>query len=417
MGSAPSRRARALTDSGRSRLLGATALLAVALAVLTVVATSKSSPSVPATIPTGPAPTHPQSQTGSTKSTATTRTLTSTSTQSAAPPKLALSTALGQMIITSFPGTVPTANLLARISDGDVGGVILFSDNTTGGVRGTAALVAQLQHAATAGRQPGLLIMTDQEGGEVKRLPGPPSYSAAQMTSATLAASQGKLTGQLLKQAGVNVDLAPVADVNHTANGFLALEQRTFGASPQDVAARACAFAAGLSASGVAPTFKHFPGLGFAVASTDTAPVTLNVSASTLRADDLAYRACGNGVASTPALVMISNAIYPTLTGTLPAVLSPEIYQKELPTIDGVHDVTVSDDLGAGALAHIPSVPAAAIAAGLDLLLFGADGSVSDHDYHMLLGKAEHDSVSQAKIQTAAAAILGLKARLGLTTR
>ncbi|HEY5197135.1 MAG TPA: glycoside hydrolase family 3 N-terminal domain-containing protein, partial [Solirubrobacteraceae bacterium] len=189
---------------------------------------------------------------------------TATGGGSQAPAALPVGRAVGQMIIAGFSGRKPAATLLARIHDGHVGGVILFGGNTGGGQAGTLRLVKSLQAAAASGHQPGLLIMTDQEGGAIRRLPGPPKLAASQMTSGRIAGQQGLAAGRYLAGAGVNVDLAPVADVRRNANGFLAVEHRTFGSTAGDVAVRACAFAEGLGSAGVVSTFKHFPGLGMA---------------------------------------------------------------------------------------------------------------------------------------------------------
>jgi beta-N-acetylhexosaminidase len=336
---------------------------------------------------------------------------------SQAPGGVSVGRAVGQLIVTGFAGRTAPATLLARIRDGHVGGVILFAGNTAGGQAATKRLVASLQAAAAAGHQPGLLVMTDQEGGEVRRLPGPPSVAASQMTSAARARAQGLATGRYLLGAGVNVDLAPVADVRRTTHGFLAVEHRTFGSTAAEVAARACAFAAGLESAGVVPTFKHFPGLGTAIKSTDDGPVTITASAAAIRGDDAAYRKCANST-GTPALVMVSSAIYPKLTGGhLPAVLSPEIYDHELPSVDHVSAPTISDDLGAGALAPLPNVAQSALDAGLDLLLYGTDGADVGRAYATLVAAARSGAVSQARLQAAAAAILGLKDELGLPNR
>jgi beta-N-acetylhexosaminidase len=334
---------------------------------------------------------------------------------SQAPGGVSVGRAAGQLIVTGFKGRTASATLLARIRDGHVGGVILFAENTVGGQASTKRLVASLQAAAAAGHQPGLLVMTDQEGGEVKRLPGPPEFAASQMTTAARAAQQGLATGRYLGGAGVNVDLAPVADVRRNKSGFLAVEHRTFGSTASEVAARACAFAGGLGSAGVVPTFKHFPGLGTAIKSTDDGPVTLAASASAIRADDAAYRQCANTTTGTPSLVMVSSAIYPKLTGTrLPAVLSPEIYANELPASDHVIAPTISDDLGAGALAGLPNVAERAVDAGLDLLLYGSNGADVGHAYATLVAAAGSGAVSQTRLQAAAAAVLGLKHSLGL---
>jgi beta-N-acetylhexosaminidase len=331
-----------------------------------------------------------------------------------APGGLSVGRAVGQMIVTGFSGRTAPASVLARIRDGHVGGVILFGGNTVGGQAATLRLVMSLQAAAAAGHQPGLLVMTDQEGGEVKRLPGPPEFSAAEMTTASRAGQQGLATGHYLVGAGVNVDLAPVADVRRNTNGFLAVEQRTFGSTAGEVASRACAFAEGLGSAGVVSTFKHFPGLGRAVESTDTGPVTIDASASAIRADDEAYRTCADAT-RTPSLVMVSSAIYPKLTGGhLPAVLSPEIYAHELPVEDHVSAPTISDDLGAGALAKLPNVAQTAIDAGLDMLLYATDGGSVGHVYATLVAGVQSGAVSRSRVEAAAASILAVKHALGL---
>lgn len=331
-----------------------------------------------------------------------------------APKGLSVGRAVGQLIVSGFSGTVAPARLLARIRDGRIGGVILFAGNASGGAGQTKRLVGSLQRAAAAGHQPGLLVMTDQEGGGVRRLPGPPNLAASEMTTKSLAGREGLATGRFLAALGVNVDLAPVADVRRNTNGFLAVEHRTFGSTAGEVAVRACAFARGLRSAGVASTFKHFPGLGMAVESTDTAPVTIHAAASAIRADGAAYRDCADS-ADKRSLVMVSSAIYPQLTGDrLPAVLSPEIYDKELPVENGVTGPTISDDLGTGALAGFPAVAATALAAGLDLLLYASDGGDVGRAYAGLVRDVRTGAVSPTRVGAAAAAVLALKHGLGL---
>jgi len=331
-----------------------------------------------------------------------------------APGGLSIGRAVGQLIISGFSGTTAPAKLLARIRDGRIGGVILFAGNTAGGGSETRRLVGSLQRAAAAGHQPGLLVMTDQEGGEVRRLPGPPVQSASQMTSTSLARRAGLAAGRLLAGVGVNVDLAPVADVRRNSGGFLAVEHRTFGSTAGEVAGRACAFAKGLESAGVVATFKHFPGLGMAIQSTDTGTVTIDAPASAIRADAATYRACANSPEHRT-MVMVSSAIYPRLTGDrLPAVLSPEIYGTELPVREGVTAPTISDDLGTGTLARMPGVAATAVDAGLDLLLYATDGQDVGRAYAGLVAAARSGAVSPTRVQAAAASVLSLKHGLGL---
>ena len=144
-----------------------------------------------------------------------------------------------------------------------IAGVILFAENFPSREAGRSA-IAELQAIR---RPPGLrdplLVMIDQEGGLVKRIDGAPTASAAQMGArgAAFAREQGARTAANLRDAGVNVDLAPVLDVARPGSDTEETE-RGFGSSAASVAATAIPFATALQEGGVAATAKHFPGLG-----------------------------------------------------------------------------------------------------------------------------------------------------------
>jgi beta-N-acetylhexosaminidase len=316
--------------------------------------------------------------------------------------------ALGEMIVARMSGASPSASLLARIRAGEVGGVILFAESFAQGLTRASATIAELQSAAkVAGTWP-LLVMTDQEGGEIRRIANaPPALAPRYMTSVALARREGERTGQMLKRVGVNVDLAPVADVERSADSFLG--PRSFGGSPGTVAARACAFAAGLSHAGVGYALKHFPGLGAATSNTDLGPVVVRTPASTLRADYAAYRLCGRAPRT---LVMVSNAIYPTLTGTYtPAVLSRHVLSREI-RMARIEAVTISDDLQAGALTDQRQPALHAVDAGLDLLLYAQTEAASADAFVKLSGDLATGRLRAGQVRKAALAIARLKASL-----
>jgi beta-N-acetylhexosaminidase len=316
---------------------------------------------------------------------------------------------LGQMIVARFSGPEAPASLLARIQAGEVGGVILFGDNIVGGTATTRELTTTLQAAARQGHNPPLLIMTDQEGGEVKRLPGPPTVAPIDMTSSSAAYAQGAETGAMLGSAGINLDLAPVADVERAAGSFLGT--RSFGSTPLLVARSACAFAAGLASEHVAFTLKHFPGLGRANGSTDLGPVSIDVSPDSLRTDYAAYRTCGG---DSLAAVMVSSATYPQLTGPLPAVMSVATYQHELAlAVPGHSPVTISDDLQSPAITSQIAPARSAINAGLDLLMYAQTDEGSAEAYDRLLAEAQEGLVNRGRIAAADRAIEALKSQLG----
>jgi beta-N-acetylhexosaminidase len=248
--------------------------------------------------------------------------------------------------------------------------VILFGAN----VESLPALARLARLLQAIPRPPGLraplLVMIDQEGGLVKRLAGPPAVSAAAMGRLPPGAvrAAGLATGRLLRSVGVNVNLAPVADVGRPGSA-IAAQGRSFGSDPARVAARASAFAAGLAAAGVAAAPKHFPGLGAAPRSTDDEVVRIALPRSTLRAvDERPFAALTRtGVP----LMMMSTAVYPSLDRR-PAALSRRIVQGELRGRLGFRGVTITDALDTPALAPAGGPAEAAVvaaAAGSDLVL------------------------------------------------
>ena len=276
-----------------------------------------------------------------------------------------------ERVIAGFAGHHPTALIRRLIHSGRTAGVILFAENfdSTAGAR---RLVRRLQaiNRPRALSAP-LLVMIDQEGGEVKRLAGPPAASAAEMgrRGPRYCRRQGRATGRLLRRVGVNVDLAPVVDVARPGSAIGA-EHRAFGHHPRQVSRTANAFAAGLAARGVAATAKHFPGLGAAAVNTDVASQRITIPTRKLRAiDEHPYR---RFVAAPGPLVMVNTAIYPRLS-PLPAALSPRIATGELRRRLGFPGVSISDSLEAASAQAVGDPARLArlgARAGTDLLLY-----------------------------------------------
>jgi beta-N-acetylhexosaminidase len=317
--------------------------------------------------------------------------------------------AIGQMIISPVAGLTADAPLLSRVKAGHVGGIILFGPNIST-VTQVKTLIDQLQAAAATGGRPKLLIMTDQEGGDVKRfLSAPPASSAAAMGAAgpSVAFRQGRLTGSALVQRGVNVDLAPVADVPSVGHSFLGT--RAFGTDPQRVARAACQFASGLHQAGIAGTLKHFPGLGRAAGNTDNQVVHISADLATMNTDLKPYRRCANAEGN---LVMVSNAAYSSITGSMPAVASSATY-KLLRTTIGFHGAAISDSLNARALTDVPNLAVTVAGAGLDLQLWTTVGG-AQNAYGQLLSARTSGRLPAARVREAASRIRSLKESLGL---
>jgi beta-N-acetylhexosaminidase len=271
----------------------------------------------------------------------------------------------GQRVIYAYAGPTPPASLLSLIRAGDVGGVIFFGDNYQSPGQ-FAAAIRRLETANRAATNPAraypLLLMTDQEGGYVNRLPGAPYRSekwiGARPTAggrAYQARQAGAGAATTLLSFGLNVDLAPVLDVYRAPGDFDDQYQRSYSTSPQVVSNLGADFIGAEQSAGVAAAAKHFPGLGAATASqnTDQRPVTIDLPKATLEsADEHPYRAA---IAAHVDLVMVSWAAYPSLGSSAPAAMSPAIVQGELRARLHFQGVTITDAIGAGALASYGS--------------------------------------------------------------
>jgi beta-N-acetylhexosaminidase len=342
--------------------------------------------------------------------------------RTAAVQKLTPDELAGQRIIYAYAGLRPPASLLTAIRAGEAGGVIFFGPNISSlsQIRG---VIAELQRASLASPlHTRLLMLTDQEGGEVRRLPGAPALSEKQIgrsrAAASLAHAAGTGAGHALAGVGMNVNLAPVLDVYRRPGNFIDEFQRSYSSTPSTVATLGGAFIGAQQRLGVAATAKHFPGLGAAAQSqnTDLRPVTLGLSAATLRsADEAPYR---TAIAAGVKLVMTSWAIYPALDPFRPAGLSPTVIQGELRRRLRFRGVTITDGIDAGAVTPYGGLARRSVLAaqaGADLILCAAVNPAANTPaqgitaMHAIAGAIGSRSISTASAQQAAARILALR--------
>ena len=294
----------------------------------------------------------------------------------------------GQRVIYSYPGPTPPASLLSLVRNGDAAGVIFFSNNYRTRRQFTHAvneLIAANASRSNPARAYPLLLMTDQEGGLVRRLPGAPTLSERKigamrpLSAAEAAARQaGSGAATNLRSYHLNVNLAPVLDVFRTAGDFDDKYQRSYSMRPGVVSTLGAQFITAQQAGKVAATAKHFPGLGAARTSqnTDKVPVTLRLSVATIKnVDEYPYHAA---IKAGVKLIMVSWAKYPSLDARHPAGLSSKIVQGQLRTRLGYDGVTITDAIGAGALTSFGSISNRSLLAGeagMDLILAASQRS------------------------------------------
>ncbi|GAA2332342.1 beta-N-acetylhexosaminidase [Streptomyces kunmingensis] len=323
----------------------------------------------------------------------------------------------GRCVIHSYPGLTPPAALMDAIKEGRTAGVIFFAENIESLSQiGDVVRAMNEAHASGPGTAP-LLLMTDQEGGKVRRLPGEPVMSAKDVGASTeresKAESTGSAAGLNLAGVGMNVNLAPVLDVHRTTGDFADRYGRSYSKDPETVGTCGSAFITAQQNVGVAATAKHFPGLGPAAAdqNTDLGPVTLTTSASTLRGvDEMPYRAA---ISAGTKLVMLSWAVYRALDAGRPAGLSPTVVGA-LRNRLGFTGVTITDALEAKALAAYGSTARRAVlaaAAGMDLLLCSARDVTQGEEAATALAEALEDgTLDPAVFEAGAARVDALRA-------
>lgn len=297
------------------------------------------------------------------------------------------------------------------------GGLIVFGTVAPAGfVAGLKAVQAVVPHGLS------MMVMTDEEGGGVQRLTNlTPSIPWAQTMGRTLTAYQiqalGLRVGRALARAGVNVDLAPVLDVDGRRVGPSAANpdgMRSFSGSPSAAAVDGTAFMTGLALGGVTSVVKHFPGLGGSNGNTDYGPAH-TMSWSALQTTGLVAFSYAVGHGATA--IMLSNASVPGLT-SLPAGISPAVVKVLRETL-GFTGLIVTDSLSAGAMSarhlSVPAAGVAALQAGADQLLFGiprpplTSMSLSNLVVRAIIAAVTAGTLTRATLATAAAQVLAVR--------
>jgi beta-N-acetylhexosaminidase len=393
-----------------SRLRSAAALAVLAVALAGCTGTAAGGPSASAS-----------------HSTTAPATLTPTPTPTPVDPiaHLSLEQRVGQLFMVGTVLPNADAATIAAITDRHVGNVFLHGRSSAGvtAIAGLTAKFRALVSTASTGGIP-LWISTDQEGGTVQVLSGPgfdqiPSaLMQGRMPSTQLRSDAARWAGQL-KDAGVNMNLAPVADIvtspaTASQNPPIGQLNREYGFDQASVAVGAGNFADGMRAGFVMPVFKHFPGLGRVTANTDYSPHVVDTVIGPNSPDVKVYESV---LAQGPACVMVSSAYYDRIDPSSPAVFSTKVVNGVLRDQVGFDGVVMTDDVSAAVAvkAWTPAQRAVkAIGAGVDIVLVSSDPTVLAPMYDAVLAKAKSDPAFATEVDAAARRVVEAKAAEGL---
>ena len=334
------------------------------------------------------------------------------------PEDLRIEDLVGQVVAVGFPGHAPTPEVLQLIQRYRVGNVILFSRNVRD-VQQLRELTATLQRAAfDAGHRQPLLIMIDQENGVVRRLgqgasvlPGSMALGAA--GDPECARQVALATGRELRALGINMNLAPVADVNNNpANPVIGV--RSFGEDPQAVGDMVAAAVEGYAEAGVISCLKHFPGHGdTAVDSHLALPVVPHDRA---RLESVELPPFRRGIEAGTDSIMVAHLHLPAIMANeAPSTVSPEVIDGLLRGALGFGGLVITDCLEMRAVSETIGTERAAVLA----IASGADVALISHRHDRQVGAVRalyaalrEGALSEDRLRDAADRVMRLKERL-----
>ena len=334
---------------------------------------------------------------------------------------------LGAMLMCGFRGAElsPDDPFLAAVKTGRVGNVILFDrDVTSGGERNIRSpeQVRRLTETLRAAAPGPMFIAVDQEGGQVRRLKPQKGFfdlpAAQRLGQGSIPETRetAERLGEELASLGINVDMAPVADVDSNPhNPVIGRLGRAFSSDPAIVATHALAFGQGLAARGVAPVLKHFPGQG--CAKEDSHLSLTDITQCWDGATDLLpyaeiFRA------GWPSMVMPGHLFHARLDPQLPATLSPMVVTGLLRQGLGWQGVVISDDMQMKAISGRYGLRESillAVRAGVDILLYGNnlewEEGLPEKVFETLRGLVEDGSIAKERVRKSWERIAALHAR------
>ncbi|MDT7571632.1 MAG: beta-N-acetylhexosaminidase [Actinomycetota bacterium] len=311
-----------------------------------------------------------------------------------------LATRAGAVLMVGLPGVKSADEETVRtVTEVGVSGVFLAASNVR-----SADQVRDLVTGLRAQSPRPLRVMTDAESGRVSVLRaviggGPsPRRLARQDTPEQVQAFAAEL-GTRLKDLGIDLDLAPVLDLDDGPSGGI-IGDRSFGTDPDRVTTYATAFRAGLAQVGVDSAVKHFPGQGRSGADTHIRKAVVDTPIADLQARDLVpfQRLIDSGAG----VVMMNHLDYTELDGDVPASLSPAAYR--LLRSMGFDGAAITDSLGMGAVNTRWDFPAAAvraITAGADAA-FATDGRQAVRMRDAIVAAVQKGTLPESRLNEAA---------------
>jgi len=330
--------------------------------------------------------------------------------------KMDLEEKIGQMIFAGVSGTTMDTGAQKLINQLHVGGIIFYKNNFENPTQ-TVELVNQIK-AENSSNIP-LFLGVDQEGGRVIRLPGaltnfPPNKQIGEVNNSEFSYKIGRLLGYELKEFGLNLDFAPVLDINSNPNNPV-IGDRSFGNNLEIVSKLGIETMKGIQSQKVIPTIKHFPGHGdTSVDSHLELPIVNKTLKELMKLELIPFkRAMDEGAE----VVMVAHMLIPKLDKNNPASMSKVVMTDVLRKQLGFTGVIITDDMTMGAIVEHFDIGKAAVEsvkAGSDIILVGHGYDNVDKIQSALKSAIEKGEISKQRINESVERIIKLKRKYGI---
>lgn len=333
--------------------------------------------------------------------------------------KMTIERKIGQMIMPAIPGTHVGTATRKILSQCMPGGIILFGFNIENRAQ-TIELITSLQDESMARSGIPLFVSIDQEGGRVKRIRDgvtqfPGSLAFGVVNDEDLMYRAARITGLELRAAGVNMNLAPVLDVNNNPMNPV-INTRSFGSEPGIVARMGVAYIKGLQAAKCIAVGKHFPGHGDTDRDSHHTLPVIRYNMKRLRNVELVpfKKAIENGVEG----IMTAHIAYPEILDSMqPATISPYFLKELLREEMNFKGLVLTDDMEMKGIAGAASPGEGAIRAvqaGADIILISSYGENVTDIYNSLLRAVKDGTISEERIDRSVTRILEQKVRYNI---
>lgn len=331
---------------------------------------------------------------------------------------MSLDEKIGQMIFSGVNGTEMTAETKNNIQKYHVGGIILFANNINSKNQ-TVNFLNEMKTANADNPYP-LLLGVDEEGGSVTRMPDeikslPTSRSIGKLNDPDVSFNVGTILGKQMKALGLNLDFAPVLDVNSNPDNPV-IGDRSFGDNPNIVTKLGIQTMKGIQNEGIISVMKHFPGHGDT--GEDSHLELPKVNKSYEQFSKLELVPFKKAISEGADVSMVAHILLPKIDEDYPASMSKEVITGILREDYAFDGVVITDDLTMEAITDHYSIADAAVQsvkAGGDLLLVAHDPNLIATVFDKLKGAVEDGEISEDRIDESVERITHLKAEYQLS--